>query len=728
MCALAIGLTAGLANADIEGGLTGYWSFEEGTGDTTADVSGNGNDGTLTNGPTWGDGPAGLSGALDFDGNDDYVECQSLASTTTGQLSISLWVNYERKGADPGRAALVANRTEDRSDMMFELIIRNLGIPAGGEVYNRLMITQGVTSWPSNWCAWKDEEGVPKVEVPQNEWTHIVVTCDGSEATAYLNSELIATAEWILPPANVCPLFIGWSTRRDGGTGPPLEHFYGLIDDVRLYDRLLSADDIQELYEFRSDPGYNAQPKIDAGDYQSLLWPDNTVQLDATASDDGKPLTDPCDPCSPSIGLTLTWSQLSGPGNVTFDPCNAVEDPIATFTAAGMYELQLCGYDGEKDACDIVNIYIRPANNMVAHWDFETGSGTNVVDRTVNNNFGTFSSDPEPNWVAGWIGNWAIEVGNNSHVEITTDPAADPNLDVMEYEVSVAAWVKVDSWPATAWTGIVTKGHDHDDVEGDGGWQLIRNHLGDSLIFHAANAGLVYGSEIVGDGYWHHVAGVHNGTTISLYVDGLLDTSEAAYGLVKPNTDDIWINGNSDELRRFFNGEIDDVRVYDYGLSAAEITDLAAMGALIPRVDAGVDQTFLFSTQNNYLQLDATVTDDGNPEAATLEWTSDPCNPGTVVFSNTAIEDPCAIFSTAGTYILRLTADDTMAQIYDEVTIEAENPTCLNVIDDGLLIIGDISGSDGTPDCYVNLYDFAELTGYWLRCNNPQDLECEFPY
>ena len=66
--------------------------------------------------------------------------------------------------------------------------------------------------------------------------------------------------------------------------------------------------------------------------------------------------------------------------------------------------------------------------------------------------------------------------------------------------------------------------------------------------------------------------------------------------------------------------------------------------------------------------------------------------------------------------------------VYDEVMITVENPTCQDVIDNGLLIMGDISGPDGNPDCYINLYDFAAFAGYWLRCNNPQDTKCEFPY
>ncbi len=66
---LVLGLAAGIASADIETALVGYYPLNEGTGDTTADVSGNGHDGTLYNGATW--ILPGLIGnaAMNFDGN-----------------------------------------------------------------------------------------------------------------------------------------------------------------------------------------------------------------------------------------------------------------------------------------------------------------------------------------------------------------------------------------------------------------------------------------------------------------------------------------------------------------------------------------------------------------------------------------------------------------------------------------------------------------------------------
>ena len=474
--------------------------------------------------------------------------------------------------------------------------------------------------------------------------------------------------------------------------------------------------------------GGNRRPIVDAGDYQSFLWPGSSlvVQLDATVSDDGKPYQDPpADPCTP-VGLTLTWSKVKGPGSVTFSPGNDIEDPTATFSAAGMYELRLRGYDGEKDACDVVAIYIRSNDDPIAHWDFDEGSGTTVNDDSANNNEGDLAGDPEPNWVDGCVGSGAMEFFGvaattvNSYVNITTDDTIDPNLDSLRGEISLSAWIKTTEVGNT----IV--------ADGDNTWRMgIRRSEPAGRLFFVCNGpsgGDLDSVGLVNDDRWHHVVAVYDGATASLYIDGVLDNSSERAGLIDINDLPITIGARYDDattVSHSFNGLIDDVRVYSYSLSAAQIEALAAMGSLVPVVDAGQDQTF--SMQDGFVQLDGTVTDDGKPVAATLEW-SKISGPGDVVFSDTAIEDPTATFSEVGTYVLRLTADDTTAAVYDEVTITVENPTCQDVIDDGLLFVADISGPAGSPDCYIDLYDFAMFAGDWLRCNDPQDPDCELVY
>ncbi|MHC4113311.1 MAG: LamG-like jellyroll fold domain-containing protein, partial [Planctomycetota bacterium] len=84
----------------------------------------------------------------------------------------------------------------------------------------------------------------------------------------------------------------------------------------------------------------------------------------------------------------------------------------------------------------------------------------------------------------------------------------------------------------------------------------------------------VLGSINVNDGKWHHVAGVYDGSEISLYVDGILDDSLAASGTIATTAHHVWLGGNVERPGREWNGLLDDVRIYDHALSAAEIVGL----------------------------------------------------------------------------------------------------------------------------------------------------------
>jgi hypothetical protein len=80
-----------------EGSATSY-AFDEGAGATTTDWSGNGNTGTLTNGPTWtGSGHSG--NAVTFDGSNDYIVAASSAVATNTSFSVSAWANLQAKGS-----------------------------------------------------------------------------------------------------------------------------------------------------------------------------------------------------------------------------------------------------------------------------------------------------------------------------------------------------------------------------------------------------------------------------------------------------------------------------------------------------------------------------------------------------------------------------------------------------------------------------------------------------
>ena len=77
----------------------------------------------------------------------------------------------------------------------------------------------------------------------------------------------------------------------------------------------------------------------------------------------------------------------------------------------------------------------------------------------------------------------------------------------------------------------------------------------------------------VDDGQWHHLAGVSDGRRAALYVDGELEASGDAKPIAQ-NTMPVLIGCNPSAYERRFNGWIDDVRLYGYGLSEAEVKAL----------------------------------------------------------------------------------------------------------------------------------------------------------
>jgi beta-galactosidase len=86
--------------------------------------------------------------------------------------------------------------------------------------------------------------------------------------------------------------------------------------------------------------------------------------------------------------------------------------------------------------------------------------------------------------------------------------------------------------------------------------------------------GGLYGNSSVNDGKWHHVAGVYDGQTMYLYVDGVLDSSQPASGPIGTNDEPVYIGENSEMTGRHWNGMIDDVRIYSYALGETDIEAL----------------------------------------------------------------------------------------------------------------------------------------------------------
>jgi len=203
-------------------------------------------------------------------------------------------------------------------------------------------------------------------------------------------------------------------------------------------------------------------------------------------------------------------------------------------------------------------------NQMIAHWTFNQVKGRNVLDSSGNGLHGKLMgdaqiiSDPQRNRVLSLD-------GDGDYVDCGNSLAFD-----MSRQITVSAWIKVHKFEKQ-WQAIITKG--------DTAWRFSRCRWDSSIAFKFNSKTIFRGAEgiaDVNDGKWHHVVGVYDGTRGCLYLDGELDVSASATGSIDTNSEPVYIGANSDKSGRFWDGLIDDVRIYNYALSEAEVKEVYA--------------------------------------------------------------------------------------------------------------------------------------------------------
>lgn len=207
---------------------------------------------------------------------------------------------------------------------------------------------------------------------------------------------------------------------------------------------------------------------------------------------------------------------------------------------------------------------IPPEDCLVAHWQLDESSGSTAED-SAGNNDGVLHSDPQWRPSNGRM-NGALEFdglddyvdcGNNSVFDITD-------------EITVAAWVNI-SRVNVDWQTIVAKG--------DSAWRLSTAE--DEMRFHFAVTGgppwnYVNGDTVVDADEWHHVCGTYDGMNMRLYVDGMEDSASpvAESNGVSVCEYNVFIGENEEQRGRYWDGLIDDVRIYNCPLTTAEVYEL----------------------------------------------------------------------------------------------------------------------------------------------------------
>ncbi len=118
--------------------------------------------------------------------------------------------------------------------------------------------------------------------------------------------------------------------------------------------------------------------------------------------------------------------------------------------------------------------------------------------------------------------------------------------------------------------------------KGNTAWRLQATAFAKTVTFSATGTSAdVVGTRNVNDGQWHHAAGVYNGTNIFLYVDGTLDTALPSTGSIAQNNYPVAIgaNANPPGVVYYFNGMVDEVSIYNRALSSNEIAAIYLAGS-----------------------------------------------------------------------------------------------------------------------------------------------------
>lgn len=227
--------------------LVGYWPFNEASGTQAVDASGNGNHGTLTNGPTI--TLNGVSGrCLEFnDDDDEYVSIPDDIVDISAGCSLSMWINvYENpNNSNPRWFATVET---------------------GGDDFTFLIFGQDAT--PRIGAAMNGSGKRGSTALSFNTWYHVVATYDGTNFELYLNGVEESLSSQI-PIASTHSLI---------GGGYALNSYtaLGKIDQVRLYKSVLTAAEIKALYLIPSgvSPANVAMDSVVDGTYGKVLSTD----------------------------------------------------------------------------------------------------------------------------------------------------------------------------------------------------------------------------------------------------------------------------------------------------------------------------------------------------------------------------------------------------------------------------------------------------------------------
>lgn len=550
-----------------------YYRFDDNANDST----GNNNNGTAFNGPVYTAGQFGQ--AIDLDGSNDYVKLPG-GVVDSVDFTIACWVNW-----DGGNAW---QRIFDFGNNTSQYMFLSPNGPGG-------TLRFGIRNN-------RNEHIVETSLMPTGTWVHVAVTLTDHNAKLYVNGTWVATNAFMyVNPFDFKPTsnFIGKSQFND-----PL--FNGRIDDFRIYNYVLSGAQITEIMS-----GSTTKPSFPLDLFSNI----SAIELtDYVGNSLASYVINPG-------GDALFFSKDSGPAWLTIASNGTLSGiPLDANVGTNVFDIRVTNLTGQYDTAtmtiDVADVYsgIRGIEDMIgmaAQWlktnctdtprcsgadldgdadvdlaDFaqlafnwlviddidiqlylrlNEANGIIARDSSLYDRSGTLISGPA--WSLGHTNGALSFDGIDDYVGITGYKGIAGGASR-----TCCAWVK----PVTVTGEIMGWGPDTTGNK----WIIRVNENG--TLRAEVSGGNIYGTTVLTDGNWHHVAVilVNDGTPdiseVRLYVDGVLETTGGSVSCLVNTGSSVDVRiGVHYSLLRYFNGLIDEVRIYNRALSAAEIAALA---------------------------------------------------------------------------------------------------------------------------------------------------------
>jgi len=525
--------------------LVAYWRLDETSGPTYVDSVGT-HDASCAGGDCPDANAAGqVGGCQDFNGVDDDL-VTGTATNPTSAITVMAWIHPDAlSGGDKG-------------------IVYKEG--AFG-----LELESSTNWWIDFWVIANGTllEYAPNGPgVPIGTWTHVAGTYDGTVLKAYVNGvqvpgqmSLVGTID-----ATLNPYHIGYSFYPV--SGGEHRYFNGKIDEAAVFDRALSEAEILALYQNGlAGMGYCEEP-----DMAPVI-----TSTPVTVALAGQPYVYDVEATgSPAPSFSLTQH----PTGMTIHPVTGLMEWTAG--PPDQYDVTVRAANGVlPDAFQSFTIYVSAGSpcpeSMIAYWDLDETSGPFAdliggLDATCESGACPVASP------SGRVGGCLDFDGINDVIStaVTTNPTT---------ALTVMAWFRAEDLSQTSPDEcILSKKYVFElTIEENGDYisWVILDGQGDSSGHYDEYEPRIPANKVTA-GVWTHVAATFDGTTQAIYLNGaLVGTDPAAFSaLGNANGYQIGWSAHSawDGGLRYFNGQIDEVAIFDVALTQPEIQALYERG------------------------------------------------------------------------------------------------------------------------------------------------------